>query len=178
MTVQTPTRRRSQRGSLDAGTFFCQPSELPDPDRIDLPSAAELRQETVLRILEGGHGETSCEVLMRANAGLARHVFGLARADFFRKRYGRPAQIVLNVDGPDLEDALVDKESGPEFPIFLELALLDRVETLGQPLVRDVVRTMVQAQRARKRGRIPDHLRQRIYRLRIRSGLPLRTELL
>jgi hypothetical protein len=178
MTIKTQTGTRRHRGSLDAGSFFCQVTELPAIDRIDLPNPAELRQETVLRILQNGSDETSCEDLMRAHAGLARRVFGLARADFFRNRYGRPPQIVLNVDQPGLEEELIAAGPPHELPVTLELALLNRVETLGEPLVRDIVRTMLAAQRARKRGRMPDHLKQRIYRLRIRSGLPLRTELL
>ena len=115
---------------------------------------------------------------MQNDAALARHLFGRARADFYRQRNGRGGQIQHKAgsvdDAPDPASA---ERTDPPM-IQLELRLADAADLLGQPLLREVVTSMRAAQRARRRGTVPGPLRQKIYRLRTRTGLPLQIELL
>ena len=62
----TPSRRSGQ----EVGAYFCQPAVTPAIDRIDQPSVIDLRQATVLRMLEKTPERYSCEAVIRAQPGL------------------------------------------------------------------------------------------------------------
>ena len=179
MTTPSPTAPiAAPEPATDVEVFFCQEPDPQPVERIDLPNPVELRQETILRLLQRGTTATTCAAIVRSDAALARHLFGRARADFYRQRNGRRGQILHDAETVDNAPDPASAESADPPMIQLELRLADAADLLGQPLLHEVVASMRAAQRARRRGTVPGPLRQKIYRLRARTGLPLRIELL
>jgi hypothetical protein len=175
MSPHSPSRfppDQSTRGN------FCQMSLSPVLDFIDRPNPAELRQDVLVQLLQRHTGAPTCEALVDQEPKLTSVLYRNARADFFRRRVGRIPVRLIPIDEPALEAMLAEPETDSELPLLLEIDLLNRVRSLGRPLIREVIETMADAQRARRKGTIPSDLRQRIYRLRRRTGLPLRTDLL
>ncbi len=164
---ESPSRRAS----------FCQIALSPAVEFADRPNPAELRQDVLVKLLQREPQPSSCEALVDAEPRLTSVLYRNARADFFRHRTGRSKVHLVPIDSDAIEHRLVESEA-EEDALLLDIDLLNRVRTLNQALIREIVETMIAAQRARRRGSIPSDLRQKIYRLRRASGLPLRTDLL
>ena len=174
MSPHSPTRISP---SPVARTSFCRIPPSPQVEFADRPNPAELRQDVLVKLLQRDPQTTSCESLVDAEPRLTSVLYRNARADFFRQRTGRAPVRLVPIDNDALEERL--SEPGDEDdPFVLDLDLLNRVRCLSRPLVREIVETMIAAQKARRKGPIPNELRQKIYRLRRASGLPLRTDLL
>jgi len=167
-------------GTTRASSFFCQDAIMTAEDRIDMPSPADLRQETILRLLQIHQPAPTCEALITADPGLARRIYATSRAEFFRARYGRQrhSHRLVPLSIPAIAAMLLEPEAEHGLPLILESRLLDQSRTLGETMIHEVVTTMRAAQRAKRHGRISNPLRQKLYRLRLRTGLPLQTELL
>jgi len=178
MTLSHSAPYRDLPGTTRATSFFCQDAIMTAEDRIDMPSPSDLRQETILRLLQLHQPAPTCEALITADPGLARRIYATSRAEFFRTRYGRQRHKLVPITIPAIAAILLDPETENSLPLILESRLLDQSRTLGETMIHEVVTTMRAAQRAKRRGRISSPLRQKLYRLRLRTGLPLQTELL
>ena len=175
MSPNIPTRISSQPIARDT---FCQIAPTPEIDYIDRPNPAELRQDVLVKLLQRTTDPATCEALVEAEPKLTSVLYRNARSDFFRNRVGRKPVQLVSIDTTALEHLLSEPDEETGLPLLLDARLVNRTRSLGRPLIREVIDTMLTIQRARRRGKIPNELRQKIYRLRRKTGLPLRTDLL
>ena len=183
---------------FDAGRFFCRHNREVEPfEQADAPATVDLKQETVLRVLEavGGDpaGETpGCEELMETNRALARLTWAQARTDFYRQRRGRRGAALVRLSwdvGSELlaDDAAAiqdqEREADEADMAYIRQRVADDgAARIGPELFDEVMEVMSEAQRVRRQGRgsggMSGALRVRILRLRKKTGLPLDTRLL
>ena len=195
-----PTRHSSdspQRTTkpFAVGPFLCHHNlEIEPFEQIERPATVDLKQETVLRVIESAPPDTTsdapgCEALIERNEALARLKWVQARTDFYRQRRGRRGKPALRLTwetagelGEDNASAQEQADREADLAHLRQRLADDGLARIGAELFEDVVAVMTEAQQVRTQGRgsggMSAALRARITRLRKKTGLPLDTRLL